>query len=127
MADALAAAAVSAIAAAFSLQLLAKCAGDIRRARTDIEATRLEERLYEEARLEDASELVSSQEGRAGALQWRRTGVLIRQPVGNLTDEVIPVRLRLEIVAGARTVTDLEAVVLPAAATGRAGSPSPKS
>jgi len=129
MVDALTAVAIAGIAAAFSLQLLARCASDIRQAHSRIAATRLAERLYEEARLEGEAELLQPTRGREGGLDWARTAKPLRERRPGMETEIPPVQLTLAVSQKGRAVFSLEAIVQPAGGDGTSAvaTPSPKS
>lgn len=126
MADALAATAISAVAAAFALQLFARCAGDIRRAQSQLAAIRLADRLYEEARVTSREQLLSRTEGAEGRFRWTRVGEVVREEREG-TAPAAPIRLRVVVKAFAgETRLDLETIILPSGAIAPAGSLSPK-
>jgi Tfp pilus assembly protein PilV len=133
MVDALTAVAISAVAATFALQLLARCAADIRTARAQLAATQLAERLYEEARVESSRSLLGARQGRDGGLTWTRDATLTREPRPGVANETVPVQLKLVISDRDKTRLTVEAILQPApppsaaAATEVAASRSPRS
>jgi len=129
MVDALTAVAIAGIAAAFSLQLLARSASDIRQAHSRIAATRLAEQLYEEARFEGAQQLLEPRHGREGGLDWVRTAMPLRDKRPGMDAEIPPVTVAFAISQSGRAVLALEAIVQPngAGATRAAATRSPKS
>ena len=131
MVDALTAVAISALAAAFALQLLARCASDIRAAHSRLAAARLAEQLYEEARGQRADQLLKSVGGRQGGLAWTRTAALSREERPGMAGEAVPLQVVISVTDRGVKRLALEAVVLPApsdaAATEAAASRSRKS
>lgn len=116
MVDALTAVAISALAAAFALQLLARCASDIRVAHSRMAATRLAEQLYEEARVQRADELLKLTNGRQGGLAWTRTASPTREGRPGVTREAIPLRVIITVTENGVKRLSLEAIVQPAPA-----------